>query len=99
MKANKRGDANGCVPMVPGRLGSALGIGRRLFNCWLTRKLLVKEMSNKRIIALVIIKPLTHLVILVSAMFVSAWFMLLAAAGDLLTLGVLFVKSYLDGRR
>lgn len=83
----------------PDALGLLWGLAGGFFNCWLTRKLLVKEMSNKRIIALVIIKPLTHLVILVSAMFVSAWFMLLAAAGDLLTLGVLFVKSYLDGRR
>jgi H+/Cl- antiporter ClcA len=84
---------------IPDALGLIWGLAGGFFNWWLTKKLFVKDMSNKRILALVFLKPLTHLIILGCAVFVSLWFMVLAAAGDLLTLGVMFVKNYLDGRR
>lgn len=84
---------------MPDVLGLIWGLAGGFFNCWLTRKILVKDMSNKRAIAVIILKPLTHLVILGCAAFVSMWFLLLAAAGDLITLAILFIKNYLDGRR
>ncbi len=87
------------IQWIPDALGLAWGLAGGLFNCAMTKKLLVSQMSNKRIIALVLIKPLIHLIILGCAAFVSPWFMVFAAAGDLMTLGIMLVKNYLDGRR
>lgn len=83
----------------PDALGLLWGLLGGTFNLWMTQRLLGNNMSNGRIFALVFLKPVTHLVILVCGMFVSAWFMLLAAAGDLLMLAVMFLKNYFNGRR
>ena len=83
----------------PDALGLLWGIAGGVFNWWMTKKLLTSQMSNARILAMVFLKPLTHLVILGCAAFVSLWFMILAAAGDLLMLAVMFIKNYMDGRR
>ena len=92
-------EALGAFAWFPDALGLLWGLLGGSFNLWMTKKLLSNDMSNGRIFALVFLKPLTHLVILVCGMFVSAWFMLLAAAGDLLMLAVMFLKNYFDGRR
>ena len=89
----------GAFALFPDALGLLWGLLGGAFNMWMTKKLVSSDMSNGRIFALVFLKPLTHLVILVCGMFVSAWFMLLAAAGDLLMLAVMFLKNYFDGRR
>lgn len=89
----------GVFALFPDALGLLWGLLGGAFNMWMTGKLANNNMSNGRIFALVFLKPLTHLVILVCGMFVSAWFMLLAAAGDLLMLAVMFLKNYFDGRR
>ena len=92
-------EALGAFAWFPDALGLLWGLLGGSFNMWMTKKLFGNNMSNGRILALVFLKPLTHLVILVCGMFVSAWFMLLAAAGDLLMLAVMFLKNYFDGRR
>ena len=79
-----------------GLLWGLLGGG---FNFFMTRRILKKGLDSKHVLLLVFLKPLTHLIILVLAALVSLWFMVLAAAGDLLMLGVMFLKNYLDGRR
>ena len=89
----------GVFALFPDALGLLWGLLGGAFHMWMTKKLVCSDMSNGRIFALVFLKPLTHLVILVCGMFVSAWFMLLAAAGDLLMLAVMFLKNYFDGRR
>ena len=89
----------GVFALFPDALGLLWGLLGGAFNMWMTKKLVSSDMSNGRIFARVVLKPLTHLVILVCGMFVSAWFMLLAAAGDLLMLAVMFLKNYFDGRR
>ena len=89
----------GVFALFTDALGLLWGLLGGAFNMWMTQKLVSSDMSNGRIFALVFLKPLTHLVILVCGMFVSAWFMLLAAAGDLLMLAVMFLKNYFDGRR
>ena len=92
-------EALGVFRLFPDALGLLWGLMGGTFNLWMTIKLFGNNMSNGRIFALVFLKPLTHLVILVCGMFVSAWFMLLASAGDLLMLAVMFLKNYFDGRR
>ena len=83
----------------PDALGLLWGLLGGACNMLLTRRMLKKGLGNRTLLALVVLKPLTHLAILLLAALVSLWFMVLAAAGDLLMLGVMFLKNCLDGRR
>ena len=89
----------GAFEWFPDALGLLWGLLGGGFNFFMTRRILKKGLDSKHVLLLVFLKPLTHLIILVLAALVSLWFMVLAAAGDLLMLGVMFLTNYLDGRR
>lgn len=89
----------GAFEWFPDAFGLLWGLLGGGFNLFLTRRILKNGLDNKHVALMLVFKPLTHLVILVLAALVSLWFMVLAAAGDLLMLGVMFIKNYLDGRR